>query len=103
MKRTSLNLSSFILTALFVTTVMVLFGQVPAAGTGQVKIKGKIAGLASGTATLTTEVFGQKQNFNATIAQGLFEFAVNQPSPTLYSMTINEDPSGRLIFFADNG
>jgi peroxiredoxin len=71
--------------------------------TGQVIIKGKIAGLDAGTATLTTEVFGQKQNFNATISQGKFEFTVNQPSPTLYSMVVNEDQSGRLIFFADNG
>lgn len=70
---------------------------------GQVIIKGKIAGLDAGTATLTTEVFGQKQSFNATIAQGKFEFTVTQPSPTLYSMSINEDQSGRLIFFADNG
>jgi peroxiredoxin len=70
---------------------------------GQVIIKGKITGLEAGTATLTTEVFGQKQSFNATITQGKFEFTVNQPSPTLYSMIINEDQSGRMIFFADNG
>lgn len=70
---------------------------------GQVVMKGKISGLESGNVTLTTEVFGQKQKFNATIMQGKFEFTVNQPSPTLYSMEVTEDPSGRLIFFADNG
>lgn len=70
---------------------------------GQVQVKGKIAGLNTGTATLTTEVFGQKQSFTASITEGKFEFSVSQPSPTLYSMVINEDPSGRLIFFADNG
>lgn len=102
MKRMSRNLSSFILTALFAAIGVVSYGQTPSLA-GQLKVKGKITGLASGTATLTTEVFGQKQNFNATIANGFFEFNVNQPSPTLYSMTISEDPSGRLIFFADNG
>lgn len=101
MKRMSKNLSSFILTALLMLAT-VSFGQTPSSA-GQVKVKGKIAGLASGTATLTTEVFGQKQSFSATIANGAFEFSVNQPSPTLYSLTIDEDPSGRLLFFADNG
>lgn len=101
MKRIDKNLSSFILTALLVSAI-ISFGQNKSLA-GQVVIKGKITGLTSGTVKLTTEVFGQKQNFNATIAQGMFEFTVNQPSPTLYSMTVNEDPSGRLIFFADNG
>jgi peroxiredoxin len=70
---------------------------------GQVIVRGKVTGLESGRVVLTTEVFGQKQKFNTTIAQGKFEFSVNQPSPTLYSLEITEDPSGRMVFFADNG
>lgn len=70
---------------------------------GQAIVRGKVTGLESGRVVLTTEVFGQKQKFNATIAQGKFELSVNQPSPTLYSLEIPEDPSGRMVFFADNG
>jgi peroxiredoxin len=98
MKRLIQNL----LPAFLVVCSLAVMAQTLAAG-GKVVVKGKIAGLSAGTANLTTEVFGQKQTFNATIVQGVFEFTVNQPSPTLYSMTINEDQSGRLIFFADNG
>lgn len=98
MKRLIFSLLPVVLMSFSIT----VRSQNPSLG-GQAVIKGKIAGLESGKVTLTTEVFGQKQKFNATIAQGKFEFSVNQPSPTLYSMEVMEDPSGRLVFFADNG
>lgn len=70
---------------------------------GSLTIKGKINGLAKGTANVTTEVFGEKHTFNAAIVNGKFEMKINQPSPTLYSLTIEEDPAGRALFFAENG
>lgn len=91
-----------LLPIIFLSTVFALVAQ-PASPGGQVIVKGKITGLETGRAILTTEVFGQKQKFSATVAQGKFEFSVNQPSPTLYSLEIAEDPSGRMVFFADNG
>ena len=74
-----------------------------APGSGALVVKGKVAGIASGTVSVTTEVFSQKKTFDAPIAAGKFEVKINQPSPTLYSLVIKEDPAGRLLFFADNG
>ncbi len=71
--------------------------------TGALIVKGKIEGLSIGTVSVTTEVFGQKKTFDAPLAQGRFEVKITQPSPTLYSLVIKEDPAGRLLFFADNG
>jgi len=73
------------------------------AQTGSLIVKGKIEGLTSGTASVTTEVFGQKKTFEAPVTQGKFEITLNQPSPTLYSLIVKEDPASRLLFFADNG
>jgi peroxiredoxin len=70
---------------------------------GSLVIKGKITGLNVGTVSVTTEVFSQKKTFDAAIVQGRFEVKITQPSPTLYSLLIKEDPTGRLLFFADNG
>jgi peroxiredoxin len=82
--------------------VIQVVGQVsPLAG--PLTIKGKINGVLSGTVSVTTEVFGEKQTFNAPISQGRFEMKINQPSPTLYSLSVEEDPDGRIMFFADNG
>jgi peroxiredoxin len=71
--------------------------------TGSLIVKGKINGITSGTVSVTTEVFSDKKTFDAQIVGGKFEVRVNQPSPTLYSLVIKEDPTGRLLFFADNG
>lgn len=71
--------------------------------TGSLVVKGKIEGLNNGTVSVTTEVFGQKKIFNGTIALGRFEVKITQPSPTLYSLVVDEDQASRLLFFADNG
>jgi peroxiredoxin len=78
------------------------FGQVSPL-TGELVIKGKINGVVAGKVTITTEVFAEKKSFDAVITQSRFEVKINQPSPTLYSLTVKEDPTGRLLFFADNG
>ena len=70
---------------------------------GALTVKGNIIGLAAGTITVSAEAFNQKQQFNATITQGKFELKINQPSSTLYVLEVKEDPSARIIFFADNG
>lgn len=70
---------------------------------GPLTIKGKINGLLSGTVSVTTEVFGEKQTFNAQINQGSFELKISQPSPTLYTLSLEEDINDRIMFFADNG
>lgn len=70
---------------------------------GSLIVKGKISGLNVGNVTVTTEVFGQKKTFEAILKEGKFEVNITQPSPTLYSLVVKEDPAGRLLFFADNG
>ena len=70
---------------------------------GSLIIKGEIKGISKGTVHITTEVFGEKQTFDAPIVQGKFQAKINQPSPTLYSMTVQEDSDGQFYFFADNG
>lgn len=71
--------------------------------TGEVVIKGKIAGIEKGTASISTETFDQKRTFEAPIVAGIFEMKLSQPSPTLYSITVKEDPTGGILLFADNG
>ena len=84
--------------------VMLNAGAQPASPlAGSLVVKGKINGLSAGTVSITTEVFGDKKAFEASIIQGKFEVKVNQPSPTLYSLMVKEDPGGRFLFFADNG
>jgi peroxiredoxin len=86
----------------FLLISVVASSQNPPAG-GSLVIKGNVTGLTTGTASVTTEVFSQKKTFDAPIAGGKFEVRITQPSPTLYSLVIKEDPAGRVLFFADNG
>lgn len=80
-----------------------VFAQNGSMAAGSLIIKGKVVGITNGSVSVTTEVFSQKKTFDAPIANGRFEVKITQPSPTLYSLVIKEDPTGRLLFFADNG
>ena len=89
------------LTASLLISVMATSQNAPVGGS--LVIKGNVIGLTKGTASVTTEVFSQKKTFDAPIVAGKFEVKITQPSPTLYSLVIKEDPAGRVLFFADNG
>jgi peroxiredoxin len=97
-----INLKRVFFGGLFLA-VLSVYSQTASPLTGGLVVKGKINGISSGTVSITTEVFAEKKTFDASISQGKFEVRINQPSPTLYSLSVKEDPTGRLLFFADNG
>ena len=79
-----------------------LFAQ-PATG-GKCQINGNISGADNSTAKLDAVVFGQKVSFDAKITSGKFEFSINQPSPTAYTLYLPEKPdAGSVTLFCDHG
>lgn len=81
------------------------FALLAQSGTGgKCQINGNINGAGSSKAKLDAVVFGQKVSFDATITAGKFEFSINQPSPTAYTLYLPEKPeAGSVTLFCDHG
>jgi len=79
-----------------------LWGQ--AANPGKCQIRGTINGISSGNVKLDAIVFGQTVSFDSQLASGKFEFSINQPSPTAYTLYLPNHPSaGSVTLFCDHG
>jgi len=71
---------------------------------GKCQIRGSIAGVGSDKVKLDAVVFGQSVSFDSPVSGGKFEFSINQPSPTAYTLYFPEKPStGSVTLFCDHG
>ena len=85
-------------------TQLTLTGFSQAITGGKCQIRGNISGIGSTKAKLDAVVFGQAVSFDAPVTAGKFEFSINQPSPTAYTLYIPEKPNaGSVTLFCDHG
>ena len=71
---------------------------------GRCQIRGTIQGITSGKVKLDAVVFGQNVSFDSPVSAGTFEFSINQPSPTAYTLYLPEKPAlGSVTLFCENG